>query len=377
MRRVAFLAALLLAACGTDGPQASAPFGPPWPWQLVDAASAARDGAAPADAGGNDAPAPSSDGGPDGDAAPPAPRSPALAVYWGQNVYGGNNPSAPQNWETSLDQTCANNPQYDIVMIAGVIKFTGTNNMSGLPEENFANHCSTPYDARDPTYLKCDAIAQGIRACQALGKRVLLSLGGGVAGYGLASDAEAKVFAQTVWDAFLGGTGAMRTFGTAVPDGIALDIESGTPTGYAAFATKLRALGGKKLLITAAPHCIYPDPQLGPASGTALGAALGSFDYLFVQFIDDAACEYSTSPLLFKKSWDQWAALGPKIFVGLPSAAAAATSGYVTRANLPALVSSVKSNAAFGGIMLDEASYDQNSAQAGVTYGAYAASLIR
>jgi chitinase len=67
---------------------------------------------------------------------------------------------------------------------------------------------------------------------------------------------------------------------------------------------------------------------------------------------------------------------GPKIFVGLPAAAAATGTGYVERSGLPAVVNSVRSNPAFGGIMLWDASFDQNSVEGGVTYGGYASSLL-
>jgi chitinase len=371
------LGVLALVACGDDaGSQAAPPFEPPWAFSGPDAAVrppgdaslVASDGA-PADGpAGGDAPPP-------GDAGRLAH---ALAVYWGQDVWGGDNPNSQSNWEKPLDKTCANNPDYDIVVLSGVVRFTHTGNASGLPSENFANHCSAPYDANDPTYFSCPGIAQGITACQAMGKRVLLALGGGTPGYGFTSDADAQTFAQTVWTAFLGGGGSMRTFGAAVLDGVVLDIQSGASIGYAAFATKLRALAGPKTVIAGAPGCLYPDPRLGPGSGTALGSAASAFDALFVRFYDDASCQYSSSaPAPFDQSFGRWAALGPLVFVGLPASSVEVTSGYVSRATLPSLVSVIKTNRVFGGVALYEASYDQNSVNAsGQTYGATVAGLI-
>jgi chitinase len=76
--------------------------------------------------------------------------------------------------------------------------------------------------------------------------------------------------------------------------------------------------------------------------------------------------------------WKTLASGGPKILVGLPATTGAAGSGFVPRATLPALVNDVKADPAFGGIMLWDASNDQNSADgSGTTYGAYAKSLLK
>lgn len=64
-----------------------------------------------------------------------------------------------------------------------------------------------------------------------------------------------------------------------------LDIESGTPAHYPAFVNQLRSLSsssGKKVYITAAPQCVFPDAFIGSALNQA------SFDAVYVQF-----CEYT------------------------------------------------------------------------------------
>ena len=55
----------------------------------------------------------------------------------------------------------------------------------------------------------------------------MLSLGGAAGSYGFTSDAQAQTFAQTMWGMFGRGTGTTypRPFGSAVLDGIDLDIE--------------------------------------------------------------------------------------------------------------------------------------------------------
>jgi chitinase len=349
-------------AAGVGSPDASTP----------DAAADTKPAdAKPADAAAETAP-------PVGDK--PLPAKGLLAVYWGQNGWGATH-NDQSTWEKPLADTCAAHPEYDLVILSFATQLAHTRNPPFVPELNFANHCETPYDATNPFLLKCDAIAAGVRACQAAGKRVLLSIGGSTGSAGFTSDDDGKMAAQAVWDIFLGGSSSIRPFANATLDGVDLDIEGGGVVGYAAFAKALRALmdkSGHKYFITGAPQCPFPDAFLGPAAGRALGDAPSAFDFVFVQFYNNY-CGYGT-PQSFRDSFAMWKTLasgGPKILVGLPATTGAAGSGYVARGTLPSLVNDVKGDDAFAGLMLWDASNDQNSAEAGTTYGAYAKSLIK
>ena len=327
---------------------------------------------------------------PAGETAPPSnlplPSKGLLAVYWGQNGWGASH-NDQSTWEKPLADTCAAHPEYDIVILSFATQLAHTRNQpsgqSFVPELNFANHCETPYSTDDPFLLKCDDLAAGVRACQAAGKKVLISIGGSTGSAGFQSDDDGKMAATSVWNIFLGGNGPIRPFANATLDGVDLDIEGGGTVGYAAFAKALRALmdaSGHKYFITGAPQCPYPDAFLGPAAGRALGDAPSAFDFVFVQFYNNY-CGYGT-PSAFRDSFAMWKTLagassGPKILVGLPATTGAAGSGFVARTTLPALVNDVKGDAAFAGIMLWDVSNDQNSAEAGTTYGAFAKSLIR
>ena len=331
--------------------------------------------------GGNPNPSPGSSGGGEpvggGDVIPDPgsePRYPII-VYWGQNGFGGANPGDPSKWEKPLGQVCTENPQINTVVMGFVISFISGRNADGYPELNFANHCETPYDTRNPFLLKCPEIGEGIKTCHRLGKRVLLALGGGVGGYGFTSDAQAEQFAGTVWDMFLGGSGTVRPFGDAVADGVDLDIEGGSWIGYGKFAKKLRehmSKGNKKYLITAAPQCPFPDVYVGPGQGKALGDAPEAFDYVLVQFYNNY-CSYSGGSS-FDSAFAQWSTLhkdgkGPRVSVGLPSAPKAAPAGgYVETTSLPSLILKTKSNPSFGGVMLWDASFDANNLTSGKTY---------
>ena len=84
-----------------------------------------------------------------------------------------------------------------------------------MPGLNFAFHCEEAVSPDYPTLLRCPAIEAGISECQKRGKQVLLSLGGASGRYGFNNDGEAKLYARTIWDLFLGGTGKqnLRPFG--------------------------------------------------------------------------------------------------------------------------------------------------------------------
>ena len=60
-----------------------------------------------------------------------------------------------------------------------------------------------------------------------------------------------------------------------------LDIEQGAPTGYATFVNQIRERAEgceKRIYITAAPQCPFPDVNIGQALNNA------SFDAIHVQF---------------------------------------------------------------------------------------------
>lgn len=308
---------------------------------------------------------------------------PIVLAFWGQDNYATVNPADTSHFERPLAEVCAANPHYDAVIIGFIVGFAHTRNANGVPEMNFSIHCTRAIDAADPYDLSCPDIVPGIDACQKLGKKVLLGLGGVSSGYGFAPDTEAQAFADTTWNMFLGGTSSLRPFGTARLDGVDLHIVGGTSTGYAAYARRLRQLAQTDpthaYWISAAPGCVYPDARLGPGKGLALDDALPAFDFLTVQFYDNP-CQYDGSSS-FIDSFNQWASLStggrPKIVVGLPASPQAFGSGFVDRTSIPALAGMVRSSPAFGGVALWDESFDQNSGVLGQTFGAYVSTLIR
>ncbi|EIW75421.1 glycoside hydrolase family 18 protein [Coniophora puteana RWD-64-598 SS2] len=279
-----------------------------------------------------------------------------LAVYWGQNSYGAANGAGANN-QQPIGFYCQDDT-IDTIPIAFVTQFFGT---GGAPVMNLANTCNnvdnktiTGTDMPD-----CSSLASDIKACQAAGKAVTISLGGATGSIGFTGDDQATQFAQTVWDTYLGGNGTVRPFGDAVLDGIDLDIEGGATTGYTTFVTALRKLmTGKTYYITAAPQCPFPDAYLG----TTLDAV--GFDAVYVQFYNNycGVQNFNNTNGWDFDSWDNWAKnTSPnkdvKVYIGAPAAQSAASQGYVDSATLAGILQSTQKNyTSFGGAMLWDAS---------------------
>ncbi|GAB4860795.1 Acidic endochitinase [Ancistrocladus abbreviatus] len=231
-----------------------------------------------------------------------------IAVYWGQ----GNRAS-----EGTLTDTC-NSGLYKYVNIG----FLSTFGNGQVPQINLAGHCN-------PSAGECKRVSTGIQNCQNKGIKVMLSIGGGAGSYTLSSQDDARSVAEYLWNNFLGGHSSNRPLGDAVLDGIDFDIEGGGSQYYTDLAGRLYELGlggGKKLYLTAAPQCPFPDHWTNAALGTGL------FDFVWIQFYNNPACEFSSgNPDGFKNSWNKWTSSirAKKFFVGLPASQAAAGNGYV------------------------------------------------
>ena len=264
-----------------------------------------------------------------------------IAIYWGQN---GN--------EGTLAETCATG-NYEYVNIA----FLPTFGNGQTPMINLAGHC-------DPYTSGCTGLSSDIKTCQASGVKVLLSIGGGAGSYFLKSDDDAKQVATYLWNNFLGGSSPSRPLGDAVLDGIDFDIEGGTNQHWGELARYLKRHSGKgkrgkKVYLTAAPQCPFPDSWIGDALKTGL------FDYVWVQFYNNPPCQYSSGDITnLENAWKQWTSDIPatKIFLGLPASPDAAGSGFIPTDDLISQVlPAIKGSSKYGGVMLWSKYYDDQS----------------
>ncbi|TFK50009.1 glycoside hydrolase family 18 protein [Heliocybe sulcata] len=294
-----------------------------------------------------------------------------LAVYWGQNSYGATHTSDTANWQKNLSYYCQDDT-IDAIPMAFLNVFFGT---GGEPSLDLSNICNVNDDAVfSGTQLPdCSFLASDIQACQARGKIVTMSLGGATGANTFSSDSQASAFAQTIWDLLLGGSSNVRPFGSAVLDGIDLDIEGGSTSYYTTFVSSLRSLmngGSKTYYITGAPQCPFPDAYMGSIINAE------GFDALYVQFYNNycGLSNYANTNDWNFATWDNWAKTtspnpNVKIYIGAPAASTAAGSGYVDVGTLGNIAQAVRAQySSFGGVMLWDASqaYANNRFDSGV-----------
>lgn len=239
-------------------------------------------------------------------------RAMEVGVYWGQN---GN--------EGSLVEACATG-NYQIVNIAFLSSFGSGQS----PVLNLAGHC-------DPAAAGCTKLSPEIRACQSLGIKVLLSIGGASGSYSLNSTDDAANVAEYLWNNFLGGRSRSRPLGDVVLDGIDFEIDGNLPTEH--WDTLARSLKNRgSIYLSAAPQCPFPDLNLRYALETGL------FDYVWVQFYNNRPCDYSGGREGFLASWNKWAEINAgQVFLGLAAAPEAAPARRGTCSSRRAQNSSV------------------------------------
>lgn len=315
------------------------------------------------------------------------PRRQVLVGYWGQNSIGSK--VTRSKWEKDLRYFC-NNHKFDIYLVAFIHRlFRNNRNRDGLPGMNFAHHCSYAPDLQNPNVFECATIGGGIRDCQRLGKKILISLGGDTCDGSLGTSQNAKKLAYYIWNLFLGGKEMQdkRPFLWTVMDGVDLDIETGSHKYYPDFVREMRRLmktdPNKQYLITAAPQCPFPDRWMGPQiQGSALQDCGHEFDYLFLQFYNNYCYPGSQYFVSVVDTWLNWAQSipnGPLIVLGLPAGPEAAGKShyYFPPDKLAVVYKKIRDKPGVGGIMFWDCSWVQNNIVNGKDYGTYVFELMR
>ncbi|KAK2650166.1 hypothetical protein Ddye_017655 [Dipteronia dyeriana] len=169
--------------------------------------------------------------------------------------------------------------------------------------------------------------------------------------------------ADYLWNNFLGGQSKSRPLGDAVLDGIDFVIAEGTNRHWDELARALFEFSQqKKVYLSAAPQCPFPDALLGGALETGL------FDYVWVQFYNNPGCQYSGNADNLKSSWNQWTSSlsSGQVFLGLPAAPDAAPGGgYIQPDALASeVLPTTKKSPEYGGVMLWSSQYDKGYSSA-------------
>ncbi|KAI9291885.1 glycoside hydrolase, partial [Neoconidiobolus thromboides FSU 785] len=278
--------------------------------------------------------------------------------YWGQNSYGGAHLNNPELWEKDLAKYC-DDGYMDVINLSFLNNF---NAGTDLPEINFSSHCEDFFT--DPAASKlrhCPKIGQDIKYCQSKGKKIILSLGGAIARTGFGSSAAASQFADTIWNMFMKGTHKFRPFDDAQVDGIDLDLEGGSQAYYDVFLSKLQTYyksdPSKKYYVSAAPQCVFPDGNLQTIMETSY------IDFINIQFYNNwcGVQNYGNQWAWNWGDWDKWVHTKSfnkniKLILGVPASPTAAGTGYISTDSLQKIITDLKSNNTFAGVMMWDAS---------------------
>ncbi|KND05078.1 uncharacterized protein SPPG_00753 [Spizellomyces punctatus DAOM BR117] len=257
-----------------------------------------------------------------------------LIGYWGQNL-AKNQYRSVADYEPPLATLCQTT-NYTIYHISFMYLHFDATGLSGI---DLDYHCQWPTNKfngyPNPTkginVLNCPDVGKDIAVCQALGKKVMISIS--PQDY-LSSQDDAIRSATNVWNLFLGGSSTYRPFGSVVLNGIDLRIWNNDPNPqyYTTFISKIKefmnADTGRKYYIGGTTLCQYPDVLLGGSNrpSTPLATIPTLFDYLSPYFISSPnICGWKGNNAGFWSFINQWSAFiasftpNTKLFVGLPS----------------------------------------------------------
>ncbi|TKY45958.1 Acidic endochitinase [Spatholobus suberectus] len=267
-----------------------------------------------------------------------------ISVYWGQK---------PTADEGTLETLCSTG-NYDIVILESLLVHDdGTE-----PELNLAGHCGS----------SCTSLEPDIKYCQQKGLKVLLSIGQDVklktknrrhskAPYTTSEDAAEQLASYLLQNYLSGQPGPL---GSVSLDGIDIaDVADGENIKWVEVVKAINAsTTARKIYLSAAPQCVYPDHYLGDAIATGL------FDFIWVEFFyQNPDCIYSNgnaSNLL--RAWNTWTSNVPNSLIFLGLVASNETAGYIPPKDLISKVlPTAKQASNYGGVMIWDRAYDIKS----------------
>ncbi|GLJ59054.1 hypothetical protein SUGI_1490340 [Cryptomeria japonica] len=241
--------------------------------------------------------------------------------------------------------------------IAMVVALLWSRAYTRTPVLNLVGHC-------DPPSGGCKSLSTDIQSCQSRGVKVFLSLGGAVRNYKITSTEDAENVSSYLWDNFLGGQSDSGPIGDAVLDGIDFDIQKMT-MHWDDLASAVFALStpSKKIFLSVAPQCPYPDAHL------IIALQIGRFDFIWIHFYNNPPCLYAngnTTDLV--NSWTLWTTSVPttqtrSFYIGLPTAPDAVNNGGYVEPDvlISQVLPKIKSSSKYGGVMLWSKYWDEQT----------------
>ncbi|XP_060673902.1 endochitinase Ziz m 1.0101-like [Ziziphus jujuba] len=199
----------------------------------------------------------------------------------------------------------------------------------------------------------CIRLGEDIKACQQIGIKVLISLGGPFDTYSLISETDAQAVAKQLWNSYIDEVNF---------DGIDFRIENGSALYYEYLAQTLKdfaTANKKEIILSAFPGCVYPDRYLARAIHASY------FDIIWIQYFNNSACQYDstvqTPDDLLLISWTAWNLTvhdKTKLFLGIP--ATPIIPGYIPCEQLinTVIPNISANNSKYAGVLVWNSTYD-------------------
>lgn len=307
-----------------------------------------------------------------------------LIGYWGNNL-SKNQFTDTKDQEKDLFTFCSTT-NYSTYHLSYMYLHFDNN---GLPGVDFDYHCNYPTNKfsnlsppnKGYSALNCKSIGNDIKKCQAIGKKILLSVSPMDF---LSSSADAERSADNIWNVFLGGTSQYRAFGDAILDGIDFHIfNNDVGLYYTVLINKLNnyiSSATKQYTIAASVRCANPDVTMGsPKSSYYTDSPFGAIPTLFSYIIifmtsSSNICGWQINNEGFWKQIQVWSedfnVVNPslKVYVGIPpwydpSFSGGAVGDYIAPGEFynNSVIPKMKEFTQFGGIALNDVSFDYNN----------------
>ncbi|KAJ3247252.1 Chitinase 1 [Chytriomyces hyalinus] len=278
-------------------------------------------------------------------------------VYWGQ----GSGFATDGKYQLPLNEYCQTGT-FDIINLSFLAVFGGqTPTKFNLNFANFGAYDNTNGPVAASVKQSFEAIGQQIRQCQNLGVKIVLALGGADGDHTVLSGM-GTAFAETLHNSFFGGSSTDRPFGSdVILDGIDWDIEDARSDPNEMVKVN-QYLAGRNpgILVTAAPQCIFPDVNLGPA----FVLPNAGFSFLNMQFYNNPSCQLNGN-----FNFDVWVSqiaipYNIPIAIGVPGSQQSAGSGFVSAATIKSAMDTILASSTLSPWLYGVMTWDASSTSA-------------
>ncbi|KAF3772419.1 Acidic endochitinase [Nymphaea thermarum] len=256
-----------------------------------------------------------------------------MAIYWGSHMKNLN--------KAELRATCETN-HFSHVSLAFLTNFGN----GRTPRPDFGTACDAETNG-------CKSLQEDITACQQLGVKVLLSIGGlDNEKYTLASAQEAHQLAAHIYDTYMSGNGIDGPLGKVKLDGVDFYINDGSTQDYwDVLAQDLKQMD-ENMILTASQGCNHNAGQADIPLYNALKTGL--FSKMWPRFYGQPCTYQPKDTAAFKASLQNWARdfSNVDLYLGIIANPDSEEQRWISPRELPGALKIARQHENYKGVML-------------------------